>query len=90
MRVMWLSQRYSATRIRCAVTIRDRKNNNARTFTRLFQRSCLFRLDSARLDQENAGYDLQAIGDTVLYFLEQHVLFPQEFLHLLLNGTPDR
>src|SRR4249920_4123443 len=52
--------------------------------------SCLFRLDSARLDQENAGYDLQAIGDAVLYFLEQHVLFPQKFLHLRLNGTPDR
>src|SRR4029079_641518 len=50
--------------------------------------SCLFRLAGACFDQENAGYDLQTIGDTVLHFLEQHVLFPQEFLHLRLNGTP--
>ena len=50
--------------------------------------SRLFRLDSARLDEENAGDDLQTIGDTVLHLLQQHVLFSQEFLHLLLNSTP--
>ncbi len=63
----------------------DRKNALMRV---LQLQSCLFRLNRARLDQENAGYDLQAIGDTVLHFLEQHVFFPQEFLYLRLNGTP--
>src|SRR6476660_3850825 len=50
--------------------------------------SRLFRLDSARLDEKNTGDNLQTIGDTVLHFLQQHVLFPQELHYLPLDGAP--
>ena len=48
----------------------------------------LFRLDGSRLDEENTGDDLQAVGDAVLHLLQQHILFPQQLLHLPLDGAP--
>ena len=50
--------------------------------------SGLFRLNGACLDEQNAGNDLQTVGDAMLHLFQQHVLFPQEILHLLLNRTP--
>src|SRR5665213_1378399 len=63
---------------------RDRKNPLMRVF-QLQPR--LFRLDGPRLDEKDAGDDLQAVGDTVLQFFQQHVLFLHQFLYLLLYGA---
>jgi len=53
---------------------------------RVFQLQPRFlRLDGSRLDQQDAGDDLQAVGDAVLHLLQQHVLFPQQFLDLPLD-----
>ena len=40
----------------------------------------LLRLDGARLDEQDAGDDLQAVGDAVLHLLQQHFLFPHQLL----------
>ena len=58
---------------------------------RIFQlQSRFLRLDGPRLHEKDAGDDLKAVGDTVLHLLQQHILFPQQLLHLFLNGTPVR
>ena len=63
----------------------DRQN----ALMRILQlQSRLLRLDGPRLDEEDAGDDLQAVGDAVLHLLQQHVLFPQQLLHLPLDGAP--
>ena len=56
---------------------------------RVFQLQPRFlRLDGSRLDQQDTGDDLQAVGDAVLHLLQQHVLFPQQFLDLPLDRAP--
>ena len=40
--------------------------------------SRFLRLDGPRLDKKNAGNNLQTVGDTMLHFLQQHVLFQQQ------------
>ena len=48
----------------------------------------LFRLHRPRLQQNDAGDDLQAVGNPVLQFLEQHVLFPQQLVLFALQDAP--
>jgi hypothetical protein len=45
-------------------------------------------LHRPRLHQDDAGNDLQAIGDPMLQFLEQHVLLPEQLLLFALQGAP--
>ena len=45
----------------------------------------LRRLHGARLHQQDAGDNLQAVGDAVLQFLEQHPLLPQQLFLLALE-----
>ncbi len=40
----------------------------------------LFRGDGARLEQDDAGDDLKAVGDAMLHFVEQQWLLLQQFL----------
>jgi hypothetical protein len=44
--------------------------------------TCLFRWYRTRLQQKNAGDDLQAVGNPVLHFLQEYFLLPQQFLGL--------
>src|ERR1700688_3413214 len=63
----------------------DRQN----ALMRIFQlQPRLLRLDGSRLHEKDAGDDLQAVCDTVLYFVQQHVLFLHQILHLPLYGAP--
>jgi hypothetical protein len=43
---------------------------------------CLFRWHRARLQQKNAGDDVQAVGNPVLHFLQEYFLLPQQLLGL--------
>jgi hypothetical protein len=36
--------------------------------------------DGAGLEQQDAGDDLEAVGDAMLHLLQQHLLLPQQFL----------
>ena len=47
----------------------------------------LRRLHGARFHQQDAGDDLQAVGDPVLEFLEQHPLLPQQLFLLALQSA---
>ena len=47
----------------------------------------LFRQDRSRLQQQDAGDDLQAVGDAMLHFLQQDFLLPQQLFHRAL-GRP--
>ena len=62
----------------------DRQNPLVRV---LQLQSRLLRLDGSRLDEEDAGDDLQAVGDAVLHLVQQHIFFPQQLLHLPLYGA---
>src|SRR5450830_1400613 len=50
--------------------------------------SRFLRLHRPRLDEKDAGDDLQTVGNTVLHLLQKHVLLLQQLLHLLLNSAP--
>ncbi len=47
----------------------------------------LFRIDPLRLQQDDACDDLQAVGNSVLQFLEQHVLLSQQFVLFALQDA---
>ena len=47
----------------------------------------LLRLDGSRLDEKDAGDDLQAVGDAVLHLLQQHLLFPHQLFEPPLDAT---
>ena len=65
--------------------------NRQYALVRIFQMQArVFRLHRARFHQNDAGDDLQAIGDAVLQFLEQNVLLPQQLVFLALQDTPRR
>jgi len=51
----------------------------------LEKRARLFRTDRVCLHQDNAGNDLQAIGDPVLNFLQQNVFLLQQIVFFLLQ-----
>ena len=63
--------------------------NRQHALMRIFQlQPGLLRLDRARLDEQDAGDDLQAVGDPVLDLLQQHVLFPHQLLEPPLDRAP--
>ena len=47
----------------------------------------LLRLHGARLEQEDTGDDLQAVGDAVPHLLEQHLLLAQQIVLLAFGGA---
>ena len=46
------------------------------------------RLHGARLDEKDAGDDLQAVGDAMLHLLQQQVFFLHQLLHLPFHLAP--
>ncbi len=42
-------------------------------------------LHGPRLEQKNAGDDLQAVGDAVLHLLQQHLLLPEQLVLFALG-----
>ena len=63
--------------------------NRQDPLVRVFQmKTRLFRLHRARLHQNDAGDDLQAVGNSVLQFLEQGVFLPQQLVLFALQDAP--
>ena len=62
-----------------------RQNSMARV---LQMQPSLGRLNSPRLEHEDAGDDLQAIRDTMLHFLEQDVFALQQLCRLSPGSAP--